>query len=219
MLASWLRGTRGRHWAAAGALIAALAGAAGCGDQNTNGRSPSYLIIESLQAAPGARPSEMGGTLQSDVITVVRADIGGEQVYTPTIFEDVGQVSLRLGLKEVGSGGTVTTPTAANTVTVTRYRVEFKRSDGRNTPGVDVPYGFDGAATGSVGGDGGSLSFVIVRAQAKVEAPLKALRNSGGALVISTIAEITFYGQDQNGNEVSVTGLISVNFADWGDPT
>jgi hypothetical protein len=97
--------------------------------------------------------------------------------------------------------------------------VEFKRSDGRNTPGVDVPYGFDGAATGSVSADGGSLTFVLVRAQAKAEAPLKALRNSGGALVISTIAEITFYGQDQNGNQVSVTGLISVNFADWGDPT
>jgi hypothetical protein len=161
----------------------------------------------------------MGGTLESDVITVVKVDAGGEQVYTPTVFEDVGQVSFRLGLRDVGSGTTVTTPTAANTVTVTRYHVDFKRSDGRNTPGVDVPYGFDGAATGSVSGNGGSLSFVIVRAQAKVEAPLKALRNSGGALVISTIAEITFYGRDQNGNEVSVIGLISVNFADWGDPT
>ena len=27
---------------------------------------------------------------------------------------------------------------------MTRYRVEFRRTDGRNTPGVDVPYGFDG---------------------------------------------------------------------------
>jgi hypothetical protein len=33
------------------------------------------------------------------------------------------------------------------------------------------------------------------------------------------MAEITFYGQDQNGNSVSVTGSISVNFADWGDPS
>jgi hypothetical protein len=59
---------------------------------------------------------------------------------------------------------------------------------------------------------------VLVRAQAKLEAPLKALRNGGSAIVISTIADITFYGQDQNGNQVSVTGSISVNFADWGDP-
>ena len=42
---------------------------------------------------------------------------------------------------------------------------------------------------------------------------------SGGAQnVISTIAEVTFYGRDQAGNEVSVTGSISVNFSDFGDP-
>ncbi|MCK7469888.1 MAG: hypothetical protein MZU95_03085 [Desulfomicrobium escambiense] len=46
-------------------------------------------------------------------------------------------------------------PTPVNSVTVTRYHVAFKRSDGRNTPGVDVPYAFDGAATGTIGADGG----------------------------------------------------------------
>jgi hypothetical protein len=40
----------------------------------------------------------------------------------------------------------------------------------------------------------------------------------GGAFAISTIADVTFYGTDQTGNDVSVTGSISVNFADWGDP-
>ena len=32
-----------------------------------------------------------------------------------------------------------------------------------------------------------------------------------------TIASVTFYGYDQAGNAVAVTGLISVNFADWAD--
>ena len=36
--------------------------------------------------------------------------------------------------------------------------------------------------------------------------------------MISTIAEVTFYGHDQTGREVQVQGLTSVNFADWGDP-
>jgi hypothetical protein len=63
-----------------------------------------------------------------------------------------------------------------------------------------------------------SLVFVLVRAQAKLEAPLMALRGAGGGLIISTIAQVTFYGHDQAGNAVSVTGAISVNFADWGDP-
>jgi hypothetical protein len=48
--------------------------------------------------------------------------------------------------------------------------------------------------------------------------PLKLLVGGGPAYSISTIARITFYGQDQAGHEVSATGQISVNFADWGDP-
>jgi hypothetical protein len=195
------------------------AGTAGCGQQNTEGRSPSYLVIESLQAASGAKPTTYSGTLDSDVITLVSTTVGSQDVLAPTVYEDLGQVKLRMALKDVGSATSVTAPTATNLITVTRYHVDFKRSDGRNTQGVDVPYSFDGAATGTFGTDGGLLSFALVRAQAKLEAPLKALQGGGGAIVISTIAEITFYGTDQNGNSVSVTGSISVNFADWGDPS
>jgi hypothetical protein len=137
----------------------------------------------------------------------------------PTIFEDMGRAVLRMALKDVGSGNSPTTPTYANSITVTRYRVVFKRADGRNTPGVDVPHPFDGGATGTFDANGGTLTFAIVRAQAKLEAPLKALRGGGGDILISTIAEITFYGRDQNGNDVTVSGLVSINFADWGDPT
>ena len=124
-----------------------------------------------------------------------------------------------MGLKDTGGSNSPTQPTAVNAITVTRYHIDFKRSDGRNTAGVDVPYSFDGGATGTFDANGGTLTFLLVRAQAKIEAPLKALRGGGGAIIISTIAEITFYGQDQNGNAVSVTGTLSVNFADWGDPT
>jgi len=219
MLASSLRRTRGWHWTTAAALLLSLAWAGGCGHQNTTGRSPSYLVVESLQAASGAKPGTFSGTLDSDVVTNVTTSIGEQEVVTPTVFEDIGQAKLRMALKDVGSAASATAPTAANLVTVTRYHVDFKRSDGRNTPGVDVPYGFDGAASGTFGTEGGLLSFAIVRAQAKLEAPLKALRNGGGAMVISTIADVTFYGTDQNGNTVSVTGSISVNFADWGDPS
>jgi hypothetical protein len=219
MLASSIRGTRGWRGITAAALLMAMTGAAGCGHQNTEGRSPSYLVIESLQAASGAKPTTYSGTLDSDVITLVKTTIGDQDVVAPTVFEDIGQVKLRMALKSVGNAVSVTTPTATNLITVTRYHIDYKRSDGRNTQGVDVPYSFDGAASGTFGTDGGLLSFAIVRAQAKLEAPLKALQNGGGAIVISTIAEITFYGTDQNGNTVSVTGAISVNFADWGDPS
>ena len=110
-------------------------------------------------------------------------------------------------------------PPSELAITVTRYHVDFRRTDGRATPGVDVPYPFDGAATGTFDANGGALTFALVRAQAKLEEPLKALRGGGGAILLSVIADVTFYGHDQNGNAVSVTGQISVNFADWGDPT
>ncbi len=218
MLVRRLGSRRGRHWATAGVLVLAL-GAWSCGQLNTNGRSPSYLVIDTLQAASGADPGTFSSTLESDVVTNVSVTVGSQQVVQPTTYEDPGVVKLRAVLKDQGTATAVTTPTEANAVTVTRYHVAFSRSDGRKTEGVDVPYAFDGAATGTIGSDGGTLNFVLVRAQAKLEAPLRALRGGGGAIVISTIATITFYGKDQNGNEVSVTGSMSVNFADWGDPS
>jgi len=97
--------------------------------------------------------------------------------------------------------------------------VEFKRADGRNEPGRDVPYPFDGAVTATVGESTVQIGFDIVRHTNKQEPPLRNLINSGGGFQINTIAEITFYGRDQAGNDVSATGMISVNFADFGDPS
>ncbi len=179
-------------------------------------RSPGYLVIDSLTAASGAQSNTFSNVLASDVITLVKV----EGVFVPTIFEDPGRVALRVQLKDIGNDITPTAPTPNNDITITSYHVTYIRADGRNTPGVDVPYGFDGAATGTVPSSGtATLGFILVRAQAKMEAPLKALQLGGGAAMISTIAQVTFYGHDQAGNEVSVTGQISVNFADWGDPS
>ena len=56
----------------------------------------------------------------------------------------------------------------------------------------------------------------VVRLQAKMEAPLQALAATGN--IISTIAELTFYGRDQTGREVIATGRMSINFGDYADP-
>ena len=177
-----------------------------CGDAIRQGTGSSYLIITTLQGASGATPGEFGNTVGSDVITVVD-DV-------PTIFNDTAQVTFQLAMKDAGSAGTPTAPTSNNFITVNRYRVRFIRTDGRNTPGVDVPYAFDGAFTVTVA-DSASASFTLVRNQAKGEAPLANLRTSGH---ISTIAEITFFGHDQTGREVTVVGQLSVNFGNFGDP-
>jgi hypothetical protein len=185
-------------------LVAAAA--VGCSETAREGRSPAYLLLDRLEAASGADPGELSTTLQSDVITQ-----GG-------ILEDPAAATFRLALKDVGPQGAASAPTTNNFITVTRYRVTYRRTDGRNTPGVDVPYPFEGSATITVGASPVSLSFILVRAVAKLEPPLRNLQGGGQSGGIYTIADVTFFGKDQTGNDVSVTGAISVNFADWADP-
>lgn len=187
------------------ALVAVVLSTASCAATGRPGESSSFLIVDSMQAASGARPTVFGGSLASDVLTRVDG--------TPTILEDLGIATFRLAMKDPG----VTTPTPINFITLRRYRVTFSRSDGRNTPGVDVPYAFDGAITATVGTTATTVPIVLVRIQAKSEAPLKALAGGGGAVAISTVADIAFQGADQAGREVTVSARISVTFADWSD--
>jgi len=212
---------RARTVRAAVALVGAVTlglPLAGCTTRQLEGESPAYLIVESLTGANGAEPDELAASVDSDVITMVSTTIDGNDVRVPTFFADPGEVSFALALKDPGTAASPAQPTSANFITVNRYRVDYVRSDGRNTPGVDVPYGFDGGLTVTVTGSGVRASLTLVRIQAKQEAPLAALRNGGPALAISTIARVTFYGEDQAGREVKVTGNIGVNFANWGDP-
>lgn len=190
----------------AGAVSLVIASVS-CGDLVRQGTASSYLVMAELLAASGADPGAFSGTLASDVVTVKDGAAG--------IFGDFGRATLRLGLKDPGSTGTPNTPTANNSITIDRYRVEYRRTDGRNTQGVDVPYAFDSAITATVVSET-DVNFLIVRHQAKEEAPLRALGSNN--LIFSTIATVTFYGHDQTGRAVSVSGNIGIGFANYGDP-
>jgi hypothetical protein len=198
--------------------IAAVIASVSCGDVVRQGRSPVYLVINQLQASSGGATSgQLSGTLQSDVL-------GSRTSPAPctsdspcrTVFNDTAEVTLRLSPRDIGTATNPTTPSLNNEVTINRYHVVYRRADGRNTPGVDVPYGFDGAVTGTVPAGGTlTLGFEIVRHVAKEEPPLVQLITS--STIITTIADVSFYGTDQVGNEVSVTGSILVDFGNFGD--
>ena len=199
------------------ALSALVALSASCGDVSRTGRSPVQIVVRALTAASGASPQELGGTLQSDVIIMVTDEPCSEEDPCPTIVNDVGSAEMALVLKDQGSPGLPSTPSALNAVTINRYRVEYRRSDGRNVQGVDVPYSFDSGVTFTIPGEGQvTAGFQIVRHTAKEEAPLRALRFNGQ--IISTVATVTFYGQDQAGNEISASGNIGIDFGDFADP-
>jgi hypothetical protein len=186
-----------------GLALACAAALPSCSQAIRSGQSPAFLVLNSLAASRGN-----GGTFTSNLLSDVVTVVDG----VPTVFNDLGQATIAVQMKDLGG----LAPTAANAITITQYHVKFFRTDGRNTEGVDVPYAFDGAVTATIQAGGSSaVGFTLVRNQAKLEAPLRALAQN--FQVISTIAEVTLYGHDQNGREVSVTGRMDVAFANFGD--
>ena len=176
------------------AMVLGLLLVSSCSQSIRTGQASSYLVLTSLTGG-----SDNDSTVESDV-----------QTDTGSVFTDSGTAAFQVVMKDSGGLG----PSPVNAITITQYHVEYVRSDGRNTPGVDVPFAFDGGVTATING-AGTVGFTLVRIQAKLESPLKALAFHGGAQAISTVARITFYGHDQTGREVSVTGNIDVTFADW----
>jgi hypothetical protein len=194
----------------AGIVLAAAT--ASCGDVVRSGRSPVLLVIDSLAGAPGGGHGAglFSATLQSDVIVLLSAPAPcTPERQCPTVFSDSGQVVLRLVPKDISIA-----PTSNNAVTITRYHISFRRADGRNTPGVDVPYGYDGAVTATVS-DTATIGFELIRHVTKEEPPLAQLAFNPS--IIHTIAVITFYGADLVGNAVTATSNMSIEFGNFGD--
>ena len=186
--------------AAVGAAVCLL-GAVSCNELVQASRSSTILVIERIAALGG------GSFLNSDVLT------------NGSVFSDIGRISTRLAFKSPGTSENPASPTSANWITITTYRVVYRRTDGRAEPGVDVPYPFEGGMTMTTT-DTGTAEFTLVRAQAKLEQPLISLRQPagfvlGGAGAISVIAEITFFGHDQTGAAISADGTIGITFADF----
>jgi hypothetical protein len=184
-------------------VTALVAGGVSCGDVVRQGRAPVFLVIDRLQAANGSDPGTFFSVLLSDVETA------------GSFFNDPGQVVLRIVPKDIG-GTAPTVLSTNNEVTITRYHVSYRRADGRNTQGVDVPYAFDGVVTGTLGlSTSLTLGFQLVRNVAKKESPLVQLVTN--PVIITMIADVTFYGQDRVGNDVSASGAVQIDFGNFAD--
>lgn len=165
------------------ALVFAAAATASCGDVVRTSRAPVMLSI--IDVTP----------------TLLNSRVS-------TVSDEQGTATLAVNMKDV----TVTAPppTTNNAVTITQYQVVYRRTDGRNSPGTDVPFPFSGAATLQIPANGsGDLTFELVRQVAKQEAPLAQITDSN---VVTMIAEVTFFGRDQVGNELNATGSMTINF-------
>jgi hypothetical protein len=207
--------TRMRHISRFVAAAAVAASSVSCGDVVRDGKAPMFLVIDSLA---GARDGT--GIFANPLISDVLTELTTPEPCTTlrpcySAFNDNGQATLRIVPKNIGNAAVRPEPSTNNEVTINRFRVVYKRADGRNTPGVDVPYAFDSVVTGTVPiGGTRALTFELVRHAAKQEAPLVNLVVNN-TTILNTIADVTFYGQDRVGNEISVTGSIQIDFGNF----
>lgn len=194
------------NWWSVAPLLAVGLLAGGCGSNLNQGDASVLAVIDSLEGASGAEPDDYGGVLFSDVLTLVE-DTNGNLV--PTIFADNARVTMTLAARNP----TLPAPTNLNDVTFSRYRVVYRRTDG----GSAVPAPFELGATFTVPA-AGTVQFVfeLVRHDAKLGAPLAPLQTA--AEFIPAVADVTFFGRDQQGRDVVVTGSMGVEFGNFADP-
>jgi hypothetical protein len=200
-------------------VVALAVATVSCGNVVRDSKAPVFLVVDSLS---GIRGNTTLGTpsavLTSDVLTLVTSGgVCSVASPCPTVFGDPGQAVMHISPKDIGSNaGNPTTPSSNNQVTLTRYHVAYRRADGRNTPGVDVPFGFDGAVTVTIPSSGSStFGFELVRNVAKQESPLVQLVSSRE--IMTVLADVTFFGSDLVGNAISASGTMQIDFGNFGD--
>lgn len=147
--------------------------------------------------------------LQSDVISY-SAD--SQQYY---VTGDAAKVTLTAKLL---NPSTTVEASLYNSIQVTRYTVQYIRSDGKSVEGVDVPYSFEGAISANIEIDASvEASFIVVREVAKQESPLVDLIEARDEGVLEVVAKIDFYGHDMTNNKVKATGYLTIFFANYID--
>jgi hypothetical protein len=164
-------------------------------DWAKNGDAPVVLLMTAIND---------GAPLESDV-----------RISTGAVCPD--SVSLRL--ENHFKNPSITATGFRHDFTVERYEVRYFRSDGRNTEGVDVPYRISGNVAQEVLEDSAAtMSLEVVRRQAKLEPPLVNLKSGGGALILTTFAEITLHARTTTGQTTNpVTARLQIDFADFAD--
>jgi hypothetical protein len=181
-------------------LAGALSSVSCTPDWATDNNTPYILEIASING---------GSPLKSDVLTngsIVNDDV----LVTVNLFRKNNNPQQAVGPVEH--------------VYLERYEINYRRSDGHNVQGVDVPYSISGPLgnvrfhTASSNGEiENTISITVVRHQAKAEPPLRNMEGGGNQNIITTIAEFTIHGRTVQGGVMEARGSLQVTFADFAD--
>lgn len=194
----------------------------GCNIFENKSTSASKMVIGSITG------NDLSGKEGSSIIfsdVFVSGDGSGSSEQDGTVFNDPATVTVANILLDPYPDQA---PTFYNAITVDQIKVEYSRPDGRNIEGVDVPLSFTQEikslllppelATDTLNITYYPVSFTIVRHSAKLEPPLRDLKEWGEEKILQLIAKITIYGTDNAGKAVEpAVGYVTVwcaNFAD-----
>jgi len=165
----------------------------GCtADYATNSESPIILIITGVNS---------GSVLDSDVA------ISNGGVCPDTIEVRVENKPINPNVSAVDWRGDIV---------IERYEVQYYRSDGRSTPGVDVPFSISGnLAFEVIFNEDTNVPIEVVRRQAKIEPPLLGLMDNGK--VVTMFAKIILHAKTNAGKASTASGQMQIDFANFAD--
>jgi hypothetical protein len=188
-----------------------------CTAVEDNTRSSELLTVSNVIGQPGSTGEDSGTPLLSDVCDNPNTD--SQDPDTCSVFNDNADVTLDNDFLQIGKGSGVGPPSFINDILVTQYRIDYVRPNGRNTPGVDVPFGIDGTMDIRVAVNSNSTaSVLVVRHQAKREPPLSEITTGEGEGVITANAQMQFFGHDLAGRTVNTTGFLEIHWANYAEP-
>lgn len=178
-----------------------------CNPLENETESASLLVVQSITGTD--IDGNTANYLQSDVQRV------DEQTGQSYVIADVAKATLKVSLLDPSS---TAQSSQYNSVAINRYVVSYSRSDGLNTPGVDIPYSFEGTLSILIDvGSSAVISLIVVREVAKLEPPLINLHEGGEEGVLQVTAKVEFYGQDMANNKVKAIGYLNIFFANYTD--
>ncbi len=190
-----------------GIILSLLFLAIACNPVEDDTQSDSLLIVERITGVD-SEGNEVD-FLNSDVLKV------NQETGEPYVQADVAKATLRATLLDPAPllGASI-----YNDILVTRYVVTYTRTDGKNTPGVDVPYPLEGSLSVLVRIDQSTqVNIIVVKETAKLEPPLRNLAIGRADGVITATAKIDFYGEDMAKHKVKATGYLTIEFANYND--
>jgi hypothetical protein len=187
-----------------------------------------FFLITAMLALGACNTVENGSTSASmlQIVSLTGKDLEGTEG-SLTVFSDVetnGSIINDNGVAEIKVlplDPLILTTTPYMDVLIDQIDVSFKRTDGRNVEGVDVPYSFTQPVSMLATIDGtATVPFILIRHTAKLDAPLFALRQLSQGKVLQLVAVVTIHGKDQGGHRVKpVAGNISVWCSNFSDST